>query len=96
MPEKEKNSKRLTSLLYPCAVEILRKLKSVCNSLVVLVEVCGCTILPAMFFLMDLMNFGVMLSMSIFPFATRLQNLSLSELFQLAVCSVVPVALAIV
>ncbi len=49
MPEKEKNSKRLTSSLYPCAVEILRKLKSVCNSLVVLAKVCGCTILPAIF-----------------------------------------------
>ncbi len=49
MPEKEKNSKRLTSSLYPCAVEILRKLKSVRNSSVVLAEVCGCTILPAVF-----------------------------------------------
>ncbi len=50
MQEKEKNSKRLTSLLYPCAVEILRELKSVCNPSVVLAEVCRCTILPAMFF----------------------------------------------
>jgi hypothetical protein len=49
MPEKEKNSKRLTSLLYPCAVEILCELKSVRNSSVVLAEVCGCTILPAVF-----------------------------------------------
>jgi hypothetical protein len=49
MPEKEKNSKRLTSLLYPCTIEILRELKSVRNSLVVLAEVCGCTILPAVF-----------------------------------------------
>jgi hypothetical protein len=49
MPEKAKNSKRLTSLLYPCAVEILRKLKSVCISLVVLAEICGCTILRAVF-----------------------------------------------
>ncbi len=48
------------------------------------------------FVLMDSMNFGVMLSMSIFPFATRLWNLSLSELFHLAVHSVVPVALGIV
>ncbi len=50
MPEKEKNSTRLTSLLYPCAVEILCKLKSVCNSSVVLAEVYDCTIFPAMFF----------------------------------------------
>ncbi len=49
MPEKEKNSKRLTSLLYPCAVEILCELKSVCNSSVVLAEVCGSMILPAVF-----------------------------------------------
>jgi hypothetical protein len=49
MPEKENNSKRLTSLLYLCAIEILRKLKSVHNSLVVLAEVCGCTILSAVF-----------------------------------------------
>jgi hypothetical protein len=49
MPEKENNSKRLTSLLYPFAVEILHELKSVRNSSVVLAEVCGCTILPAMF-----------------------------------------------
>jgi hypothetical protein len=47
---KRKNSKRLTSLLYPCTVKILCELKSVCNSSVVLAEVCGCTILPAMFF----------------------------------------------
>jgi hypothetical protein len=46
---KRKNSKRLTSLLYLCAVEILRELKNVCNSSVVLAEVCGCTILPAVF-----------------------------------------------
>jgi hypothetical protein len=50
MPEKEKNSKRLTSLLYPCAVEILRELKSVRKSSVVLAEVCGCMILPAIIF----------------------------------------------
>ncbi len=49
MPEKEKNSKRLTYLLYLCTLEILHELMSVCNSLVVLAEVCGCTILPAMF-----------------------------------------------
>jgi hypothetical protein len=96
MPEKEKNSKRLTSSLYLCTVEILRELKSVRNSSVVLAEVCGCTNLPAVFVLMDSMNFGVMLSMSIFPFAMRLRNLSLSELFHLAVHSVVPVALGIV
>ncbi len=48
------------------------------------------------FVLMDSMNFGVVLSMSIFPFATRLWNSSLSELFHLAACSVVLVALGIV
>ncbi len=46
---KRKNSTRLTSSLYPCAVEIQRKSKSVHNSSVVLAEVCGCTILPAVF-----------------------------------------------
>ncbi len=48
------------------------------------------------FVLMDLMNFGVMLLMSIFPFAMRPWNLSSSELFHLAVRSVVLVALGIV
>jgi hypothetical protein len=96
MPEKEKNSKRLTSLLYPCAVEILHELKSVRNSLVVLVEVCGCTILPAMFYSDGLNDFGVMFLMSIFPCATRLWNLLSSELFHLAEHSVVPVALGFV
>jgi hypothetical protein len=49
MPEKEKKPKRLTSSLHLCAVEILRELKSVHNSSVVLAEVCGCTILPVVF-----------------------------------------------
>jgi hypothetical protein len=45
--------------------------------------------------LIDLVNFGVMLSMLIFPLAMRLWNLLSSKLFHLAVRSVVPVALGI-
>jgi hypothetical protein len=93
---KRKNYKRLTSLLYLCAVEILRKLKSVCNSSVVLVKVCGCTILPAVFCSEGLDELWVIMLMSIFPFATILWNFSSSELFHLAVLSVVLVALGIV
>ncbi len=46
-------------------------------------------------FLMDSMNFGVILSMSMYPLLTRLRNLVTSKLFDLAVCSVVPVTLGI-
>jgi hypothetical protein len=45
--------------------------------------------------LMDLMNFGVMSPMSIYPLLTRLWSLALSKLFHLAGCSVVPLALGI-
>ncbi len=41
------------------------------------------------------MNFGVMSSMVIYPLLTRLWNLAPSELFHLAVRSVVSVALGI-
>ncbi len=96
MPEKEKNSERLTSLLYLYAVEILRKLKSVCNSSVVLAEVCGCTILPAMFCSDGLDEFrGNVVDVN-FPLCNETLESSSSELFHRAVRSVVPVALGIV
>jgi hypothetical protein len=44
---------------------------------------------------MDLMNFGVMLLMSMYPLSIRLWNLASSQLFHLAMRSVVPVALDI-
>jgi hypothetical protein len=44
---------------------------------------------------MALMNFGVMLLMSMYPLLMRLWNLASSEVFHLAMHSVVPVALGI-